>query len=171
MAQQGEIKTVLSSKLSGGPHGLGKPTMKFITIERISFESIPNFGGCFFETKWLYRQVTVSGDPDDKTLRTSEIKVLIPQIIRERARKIKCVPEVQQFEECCKKEGLLMTFRCKPQTNDLKKCMGHWFHDTQFNEECTQFYLDQRSEYRRTGIQKKKRQFAGHSATTEANSL
>lgn len=64
-----------------------------------------------------------------------------------------------------------MTFKCKPQTNVLKECMGRWFHDEQFNEECKQIYLDQRSEYRRTGIPKKKREFAGHSATTEANNL
>lgn len=97
--------------------------------------------------------------------------MLIPQIVRERARKFKCVPEVEKFEECCKKEGLMMSFRCKPQTSDLKVCMGRWFYDEQFNEECKQIYLDQRSEYRRTGISKKKRQFAGHSTTTEANNL
>lgn len=64
-----------------------------------------------------------------------------------------------------------MTFQCKPETNDLKECMGRWFFDEQFNEECKQIYLDQRSEYRRTGISKKKREFAGHSTTTEANNL
>lgn len=63
-----------------------------------------------------------------------------------------------------------MSFRCKPQTAELKDCMAHWFFDETFNEECKQIYLDQRSEYRRTGIPKKKRQFAGNSGATEENS-
>lgn len=50
MGEKGEGKSVLSSKLSGGPHGLGKQTMKFILIERISFESIPNC--IFFFCRW-----------------------------------------------------------------------------------------------------------------------
>lgn len=84
--------------------------------------------------------------------------MLIPQVIRERARKVKCVPEVKAFESCCKEHGLMMTFRCKDQTAKLKECMAKWFYDEKFVAECTQIYLDQRSEYRRTGISKKDRE-------------
>lgn len=51
-----------------------------------------------------------------------------------------------------------MSFKCKPQTEQLKQCMARWFYDEKFIEECTQVYLDQRSEYRRTGITKKERE-------------
>ncbi|XP_031622365.1 COX assembly mitochondrial protein homolog [Contarinia nasturtii] len=112
-----EIKTVLPSYLSAGPHGLG--------------------------------------DPDDKRLRTSERKVLIPQLIRKRSREVKCLAEVRAFEKCAKDNGLLVTFKCGDVTDKLKDCMAHWFYNEDFNKECTQIYLDERSEYRRTGISKK----------------
>lgn len=51
-----------------------------------------------------------------------------------------------------------MSFRCKSQTNQLKECMARWFYDEQFIQECTQIYLDQRTEYRLTGISKKQRE-------------
>jgi hypothetical protein len=45
---------------------------------------------------------TFSGHPDDKSLRKVETEVLIPKIMRDRAKAEKCVPEVKAFEECCK---------------------------------------------------------------------
>lgn len=98
------------------------------------------------------------GDPDDKRLRTSERKILIPQLMRERARKIKCIDEVQSFEKCCKSTGLLSPFQCKSETAKLKDCMGKWFYNDEYIQECTQIYLNERSEYRRTGISKKQKQ-------------
>lgn len=61
------------------------------------------------------------------------------------------------FGECCKSMGLMMPFKCKVETEKLKECMGKWFYDEHFVNECTEIYLDQRSEYRRTGISKKQR--------------
>lgn len=110
----------------------------------------------------------IEGDPDDKTLRTNEIKVLIPQIVRERARKEKCTAEVAEFEKCCKATGLMMAFKCRPQTAILKECMGRWYYDDAFFEECKQVYLDQRSEYRRTGISKKQKERMAKAAEKKA---
>lgn len=84
--------------------------------------------------------------------------MLIPQLIRERARKIKCVDEVDAFQKCCKENGLLITFKCKPQTEKLKECLAYWFTDDGFNKECKEVYLNERSEYRRTGISKKQKE-------------
>lgn len=78
--------------------------------------------------------------------------------MRERARKIKCIDEVRSFEKCCKDTGVLSPFKCKLETANLKDCMAKWFFDDEYVKECTQIYLDQRSEYRRTGISKKQKQ-------------
>lgn len=100
----------------------------------------------------------LQGDPDDKRLRTSERKVLIPQLLRKRAREVKCVPEVAEFEKCAKESGLLMPFQCRAPTDKLKECMKYWFYNDEFVNECTKMYLDERSEYRRTGISKKQKE-------------
>lgn len=84
--------------------------------------------------------------------------MLIPQIVRERARKVKCTDIVAEFEQCCKETGLMMAFKCRPQTAKLKDCMARWYNDDKFVDECKQIYLDQRSEYRRTGISKKQKE-------------
>lgn len=102
------------------------------------------------------------GDPNDRTLRTSERKILIPQLMRERARKVKCIPEVKEFEKCAQENGILMPFKCQPQNNKMKECLGYWFYNEDFQKECTDIYLSERSEYRRTGVSKKQRAQAEH---------
>ncbi|XP_034934370.1 COX assembly mitochondrial protein homolog [Chelonus insularis] len=107
-------KTVLSSKLSGGPHGYG--------------------------------------DPDDLSLRKVETNILIPDKVREKSRKIKCIKEVEAFNKCGKEAKLAVTFKCTEERDKLVKCLDYWFHDAQLNEECKQEYLRERSEFRRTGV-------------------
>ncbi|XP_076755930.1 COX assembly mitochondrial protein homolog [Xylocopa sonorina] len=96
------------------------------------------------------------GDPNDKSLRKVEKDVLIPQIMRDRSKEEKCVAEVAEFTECCKNNAnILMPFKCKQENKMLIQCLERWYNDTDFREECTQQYLDARSEYRRTGISQK----------------
>lgn len=95
------------------------------------------------------------GDPNDRRLRKVEREVLVPKIMRERAKTEKCIPEVQGFETCCKDAGLLMSMRCQKQNEALKACSLRWYQDEQFKSECTEMYLAERSEYRRTGLPKK----------------
>ncbi|XP_058124452.1 COX assembly mitochondrial protein homolog [Anopheles ziemanni] len=95
------------------------------------------------------------GDPDDRRLRKVEVEVLIPKIMRERAKTEKCVPQVQAFETCCKDAGLFMIAKCQPQNDALKACSLEWYKDEQFKKECTEIYLAERSEFRRTGLPKK----------------
>ncbi|XP_017890345.1 COX assembly mitochondrial protein homolog [Ceratina calcarata] len=92
------------------------------------------------------------GDPDDKSLRKVEKDVLIPQIMRDRAKTEKCVQEVEEFTECCKKTYILMPFQCKAQNTALVDCLTKWYNDSTFQEECKEQYLNERSQYRRTGI-------------------
>ncbi|CAG9788724.1 unnamed protein product [Diatraea saccharalis] len=94
------------------------------------------------------------GDPDDKTLRKVEIEVMIPKIMREKAKTEKCTKEVLDFEKCCKEASLLMVVKCRKQNLALKECLGSWYKNDEFRQQCTEEYLKQRTEYRKTGIKK-----------------
>ncbi|XP_052897949.1 COX assembly mitochondrial protein homolog [Anopheles moucheti] len=95
------------------------------------------------------------GDPEDRRLRKVELEVLIPKIMRERAKTEKCLTEVKAFEDCCKGSGLFMVAKCQEQNDALKACSLEWYRNEQFKKECTEIYLVERSEFRRTGLPKK----------------
>uniref|UniRef100_A0A1B6G0H2 COX assembly mitochondrial protein n=1 Tax=Cuerna arida TaxID=1464854 RepID=A0A1B6G0H2_9HEMI len=97
------------------------------------------------------------GDPDDTFLRKVEEQVLIPKMIRERSRAEKCSEEVLAFAKCGKANGLAMVLNCRVENDLMKACLGKWFYDEEFREECKQKYLQERAEYRRTGLTKKER--------------
>ncbi|VEN50506.1 unnamed protein product [Callosobruchus maculatus] len=103
------------------------------------------------------------GDPDDKSLRKVEVDVLIAKKMRDIAKTEKCVKEVQEFSDCCKDSGILMVLKCRKENDTLKKCLTHWYHDEEFKKRCTKEYLDERTEYRRTGITLKQKQRMGAS--------
>lgn len=77
--------------------------------------------------------------------------------MREKAKIEKCFEEVAAFESCCKDQSLLMVVTCRQQNEGLKNCLGKWYQDEDFKNECKNIYLEDRSEYRRTGISKKHR--------------
>ncbi|CAH0400894.1 unnamed protein product [Chilo suppressalis] len=94
------------------------------------------------------------GDPEDKTLRKVETEVMVPKLMREKARTEKCIPEVAEFEKCCKESSLLMVVKCRKENSALKTCLGSWYNNEEFRQYCTEEYLKERSEYRKTGIKK-----------------
>lgn len=98
------------------------------------------------------------GDPDDLSLRTVEKEVMIPKKMRDIARIEKCVKEVEKFTECCKESSVLMVLSCRKQNSALRSCLEHWYQDPDFKERCKKEYLQERSEYRRTGIKLKDQQ-------------
>lgn len=98
------------------------------------------------------------GDPEDKTLRKVEIEVMIPKKMREKTRDQKCVEEVKAFTECCKENSVAMVWMCRKQNSKLKDCLNYWYNNDEFKKECEKEYLEERSEFRRTGVTKKKRQ-------------
>ena len=61
-----------------------------------------------------------------------------------------------EFFTCAKETGLLMAFKCRTENNKLNECLKKWYENEELKEECTQEYLRERSEYRRTGIAVKK---------------
>uniref|UniRef100_A0A336MRM7 COX assembly mitochondrial protein n=1 Tax=Culicoides sonorensis TaxID=179676 RepID=A0A336MRM7_CULSO len=99
------------------------------------------------------------GDPDDRTLRKVEIDVMIPKILRERTKTLKCPDQVREFESCCKERGLMMWWSCRKQNDALKACQLKWYADEEFKNECKEIYLAERAEYRRTGYTKKQREY------------
>ncbi|XP_011504775.1 PREDICTED: COX assembly mitochondrial protein homolog [Ceratosolen solmsi marchali] len=111
------------------------------------------------------RKITLYGDPDDRFLRKVEKDVLVAQIVRNKAREEKCVPEVAAFEKCCIEYKYAMVFKCQNVNTILKDCLIKWYNDKEFWNECTEYYIKERSEYRRTGEPKKIR----HLKTRVAN--
>lgn len=83
---------------------------------------------------------------------------MIPKKMREKARQEKCVKEVAEFTKCGKEAGLSIVFRCRKENEVLKECLIKWFHNEEFRQQCTKEYLEERSEFRRTGIPTKERQ-------------
>ncbi|KAK4874743.1 hypothetical protein RN001_014103 [Aquatica leii] len=97
------------------------------------------------------------GDPDDQTLRKVEMEVMIPKKMRELAKIEKCSEQVRDFSECCKNTSLLMVIQCRKENTALKDCLLHWYQDEDFKNRCKQEYLEERSEFRRTGVNKNQR--------------
>lgn len=97
------------------------------------------------------------GDPKDRRLRKVEREVMIPKLMREVAKKEKCTEEVAAFTECCSSSGILMAYKCRAQNSSLHSCLTNWYRNEQFISECTELYLQERSDYRATGIPKKHR--------------
>ncbi|XP_034834371.1 COX assembly mitochondrial protein homolog [Maniola hyperantus] len=94
------------------------------------------------------------GDPDDKSLRKVEIEVVIPKLMREKAKTEKCVKEVEEFNKCCKASSVFMVVKCREENSTLKSCLTNWYVNEEFRQICTNQYLNERSEYRKTGIKK-----------------
>lgn len=99
------------------------------------------------------------GDPEDRTLRKVEKEVMVPKVMRERAKVEKCFEEVAAFQSCCKDSSVLMVVTCRKENEGLKACLTKWYQNESFKQECTEIYLAERAEFRRTGLQKKHREY------------
>ncbi|MBZ3875561.1 COX assembly mitochondrial protein-like protein [Sciurus carolinensis] len=102
---------------------------------------------------------TSGGKPnedEEQHLRHVEKDVLIPKIMREKARE-RCSEQVQDFTNCCKDSGILMVVKCRKENSALKECLTAYYNDPAFYEECKMEYLKEREEFRKTGIPTKKR--------------
>ncbi|XP_038625471.1 COX assembly mitochondrial protein homolog [Tachyglossus aculeatus] len=96
------------------------------------------------------------GPAEDLHLRHVEKDVLIPKIMREKAKE-RCSDEVQAFTQCCKDTGFLMVVKCRKENSALKECLTSHYTDPGFYEECKTEYLKEREEFRTTGIRTKNR--------------
>ncbi|PIK40244.1 putative COX assembly mitochondrial protein-like [Apostichopus japonicus] len=93
-------------------------------------------------------------EEDENFLRKVEINVLIPKKIREKAR-VECKEYVDAFTECCSSSGIGMVVKCRKQNTTLKACLTKYYHDPEFFEMCKKEYLEERKNFRETGIKQK----------------
>ncbi|XP_071502432.1 COX assembly mitochondrial protein homolog [Diadema antillarum] len=91
---------------------------------------------------------------DDDYLRKVEYEVLIPKKMREKA-KVRCAEQVNAFTECCKLNGLGMVVKCREENNAMKQCITKHYQDQEFFDMCKKEYLQERSEFRKTGVRMK----------------
>jgi COX assembly mitochondrial protein 1 len=77
---------------------------------------------------------------------------MIPQKMKKKAKELRCPNEVRNFGICAKEQGFLMPFKCRQEAHHLKLCLESTFADKDFVDLCTKEYLEERTEYRRTGI-------------------
>ncbi|XP_053120789.1 COX assembly mitochondrial protein homolog isoform X4 [Hemicordylus capensis] len=59
---------------------------------------------------------------EEADLRHVEKDVLIPKMMREKAREL-CSDKVQAFTKCCQDAGILMVVKCQEENTALKKCL------------------------------------------------
>ncbi|XP_019353286.1 COX assembly mitochondrial protein homolog isoform X1 [Alligator mississippiensis] len=133
-------------------------------------------GGSCGSAEWqMERPASAAGEPK---LRHVEKDVLIPKMMREKAREL-CSDKVQDvrweavfpdltgvgnlvlysdFTKCCQETGFLMVIKCQQENAALKECLTAYYSDPAFYEECKMEYLKQREEYRKTGIPAKRKQ-------------
>lgn len=83
---------------------------------------------------------------------------MVPKKMRDKARDEKCNQEVKNFTECCKNNSVFMVITCRKQNSALKDCLTKWYQDEDFQAECKKEYLEERSEFRKTGIRRKDQQ-------------
>ncbi|XP_015271041.1 PREDICTED: COX assembly mitochondrial protein homolog [Gekko japonicus] len=91
---------------------------------------------------------SVEGEPH---LRHVEKDILIPKIMREKAREL-CSEKVDAFTKCCKETGFLMVVKCREENAALKECLTAYYTNPAFYEECKAQYLKQREDFRTKGI-------------------
>ncbi|XP_050794517.1 COX assembly mitochondrial protein homolog isoform X3 [Gopherus flavomarginatus] len=68
---------------------------------------------------------TIENDGDleeEPELRHVEKDVLIPKMMREKAREL-CSDKVQAFTKCCQESGFLMVVKCQQENAALKECL------------------------------------------------
>jgi len=97
-----------------------------------------------------------AANEEEMHLRHVETDVLIPKMMREKAKE-RCVKNVEAFNVCCKDAGFFMVFKCREENAALKECLTVHYRDPVFYEECKQEYIKEKMEFLRTGVPNKKR--------------
>ncbi|EDO46283.1 predicted protein, partial [Nematostella vectensis] len=79
-------------------------------------------------------------------LRHVEKDVLIPKLVREKARE-RCKDLVDEFEKCCKGRSISMVWHCRKQNTAMKDCLTKNYQDKELFEACRVEYLQKRRQY------------------------
>jgi len=93
------------------------------------------------------------GDPNDRSLRRNETELLIPNRVKEEIENVECRLDFLDMVNCIHKEGdLKATERCHDPMQVYWRCKRAKLNDPEFRQRITEKYLDERAEYRRTGL-------------------
>jgi len=87
-----------------------------------------------------------------ENLRHVEKEVLIPKIVREKA-KAKCDDFVKAFTQCAKGRTVSIAWACRKENQAMKDCMTSYYQDKDFFEECKKEYLKKREDYQMNYVQ------------------
>ncbi|KAK7603860.1 hypothetical protein V9T40_003859 [Parthenolecanium corni] len=99
------------------------------------------------------------GNPDDLSLRKMELNILIPQYRREIVKNEKCPKEIDEYQNCVLEHGLFKaSISCRSEKVALHNCLEFWNDDEELFLRAKKRYLEERSEYRRTGVSKDNRE-------------
>lgn len=108
------------------------------------------------------------GDPNDRSLRNVEKTIVIPKIMKEKAKE-RCSAAVNEFNNCCLQHPVLTyAWQCKKEARKMTICMADLYADPSFVDECTEIYLEERRIYRETGMKKNIRDYVAQQKTEDA---
>ncbi|KAJ8020504.1 COX assembly mitochondrial protein-like [Holothuria leucospilota] len=95
-----------------------------------------------------------SWENDENFLRRVEVDVLIPKKMRDKAR-VECKEYVDAFTDCCATSGVGMVVKCRKENSALKACLTKYYKDPEFFDMCKKEYLEERKEFRTSGVRQK----------------
>uniref|UniRef100_A0AC35FHY8 COX assembly mitochondrial protein n=1 Tax=Panagrolaimus sp. PS1159 TaxID=55785 RepID=A0AC35FHY8_9BILA len=98
------------------------------------------------------------GDPEDRTLRKIEADVVIPNRMNTKIEKELCHDLFMGLVNCMRHEGgAYGLYKCTEERDVFNACKKEKFLDPKFRQECTEEYIHDRAEARRTGLTPKER--------------
>lgn len=105
--------------------------------------------------KYIQTLTEMALNPAEQHLRHVEKDVLIPTIMREKAKE-RCSEQVQDFTKCCKEPEILVVVKCQRENPALKECLTAFYNNPAFYSE-RNVDTEEREEFGETGIPTKER--------------
>ncbi|XP_072859537.1 COX assembly mitochondrial protein homolog [Pogona vitticeps] len=81
----------------------------------------------------------------ERKVRKMEWNTLVVDMMKETAMKL-CSEQKKAFNDCCKENGILMTFSCRKESQALKSCINGYYNDPEFVKEHETKYLMKKSQ-------------------------
>ncbi|GAA57636.1 hypothetical protein CLF_113003 [Clonorchis sinensis] len=97
----------------------------------------------------------VCGDPASEELNSVELETIIPALMTDRLRAQECLEPWDKWTVCSQKYRRVSSIFCHRIFFEALKCNKDRISDPEFFEEMKRLYLQMRSEYRRTGVEKR----------------
>ncbi|OON23529.1 hypothetical protein X801_00558 [Opisthorchis viverrini] len=95
------------------------------------------------------------GDPASEELNSVELETIIPALMNDRLRVQECLEPWDKWTVCSQKYRRVASIFCHRVFFEALKCNKDHIADPEFFEEMKRLYLEMRSDYRRTGVEKR----------------